>query len=101
MLADWRKPGFVWEIPYRTMLPVAVKNIVVAGRCTSAETDAWEVTRVIPSAALTGEAAGTAAALCAEQSISPDELSVTELQEALQYAGNKIRFDEVGLVPPS
>jgi hypothetical protein len=101
MTPDWRKPGSVWEIPYRTMLPVAIKNLVAAGRCTAAETDAWEVTRVIPSAALTGEAAGTAAALCTERSISPDELPVTELQQALKDAGNKIHFDEIGLAPPS
>lgn len=99
MTADWRKPGYVWEIPYRSMLPVGLKNLVAAGRCTAAEEDAWEVTRVIPTAALTGEAAGTAAAIAAGKNISPDELSVHELQEALRKAGNHIHFDEVGLAP--
>ncbi|MBI4977353.1 MAG: FAD-dependent oxidoreductase [Spirochaetes bacterium] len=99
MTADWRKSGFVWEIPYRSMVPVGLKNLVAAGRCTAAEEDAWEVTRVIPTAALTGEAAGTAAALCADKGISPDELPVTVLQDALRKAGNKIHLEDVGLAP--
>ncbi|MFA6101137.1 MAG: FAD-dependent oxidoreductase [Victivallaceae bacterium] len=98
LAADWRKPGFVWEIPYRSMLPAGLKNLVAAGRCTAAEEDAWEVTRVIPAAALTGEAAGTAAALAAASGVSPDDIPVATLQEALRRAGNKIHFDEVGLV---
>ncbi|MEK6795090.1 MAG: FAD-dependent oxidoreductase [Spirochaetota bacterium] len=99
MTADWRKPGYVWEIPYRSMLPVGLKNLVAAGRCTAAEKDAWEVTRVIPSAALTGEAAGTAAAICAENGTSPDELPVAQIQEAMRRAGNKIHLEDVGLAP--
>lgn len=97
LAADWRKPGFVWEIPYRSMLPVGLKNLVAAGRCTAAEKDAWEVTRVIPAAALTGEAAGTAAALAAGGGVSPDDIAIATLQEALRNAGNKIHFEEVGL----
>lgn len=97
MAADWRKSGFVWEIPFSSMLPVGLKNLVAAGRCTAAETDAWEVTRVIPTAALTGEAAGTAAAMAAAAGVSPDELAITTIQDELRKAGNKIHFDEVGL----
>jgi hypothetical protein len=97
MAADWRKSGFVWEIPWRSMIPVGLKNLVAAGRCTAAEEDAWEVTRVIPTAALTGEAAGTAAALAANEGVSPDDLPVARIQEAMRKAGNPIHLDEVGL----
>ncbi len=99
LAADWRKSGYVWEIPFSSMTPVGLKNMVAAGRCTCSEPDAWEVTRVIPVAGLTGEAAGTAAALAADKSISPDELKITELQDTLRKNGNKIHFDEVGLDP--
>jgi hypothetical protein len=101
LVADWRKPGLVWEIPYRSMLPFGVKNLVAAGRCTAAEDDAWEVTRVIPAAALTGEAAGTTAALAVAAKISPDDLPVGTLQDALRQAGNRIHFEDVGLTPSS
>lgn len=97
MAADWRKSGYVWEIPWRSMIPVGLKNLVAAGRCTAAEEDAWEVTRVIPTAALTGEAAGTAAALAVSGGVSPDELPVAKIQEAMRKAGNPIHLDEVGL----
>ena len=79
------------------MLPVGLKNLVAAGRCTAAEKDAWEVTRVIPAAALAGEAAGTAAALAVGGGVSPDDIAIATLQEALRNAGNKIHFEEVGL----
>ena len=78
-------------------MPVGLKNLVAAGRCTAAETDAWEVTRVIPTAALTGEAAGTAAALAVVAGGSPDELPVATLQDALRAAGNQMHFEDVGL----
>ncbi|MBN8217495.1 MAG: FAD-dependent oxidoreductase [Spirochaetes bacterium] len=97
LAADWRKSGHVWEIPWRSMVPVGLQNLVAAGRCTAAEEDAWEVTRVIPTAALTGEAAGTAAALAASGGRSPDELSVAAIQDAMRKAGNPIHLEEVGL----
>ncbi|MBM4081336.1 MAG: FAD-dependent oxidoreductase, partial [Planctomycetes bacterium] len=61
LVADWRKPGFVWEIPYGALIPKKVTGLLVVGRCISSEGDAWEVTRVIPPAAHTGQAAGIAA----------------------------------------
>lgn len=97
MAADWRKSGFVWEIPYRSLLPRGLKNLVAAGRCSASEKDAWEITRVIPTAALTGEAAGTAAALAAVAGVSPDELPVVKVQDAMRANGNRMHFDEVGL----
>ena len=66
LAADWRKSGPVWEIPFRTLCPRGTDNLFAAGRCISSIGDAWEITRVIPCAALTGEAAGYAAALRAE-----------------------------------
>ena len=39
------------------------ENLYAAGRCIAAEEDMWDVTRVIPCCAVTGEAAGIAAAL--------------------------------------
>ena len=40
-----------------------MKNLIVAGRCTSVDETLWDVMRVIPCCAVTGQAAGTAAAL--------------------------------------
>ncbi len=60
---DWRKPGPIYAIPFRALRGVATRNLLVAGRCISADRTAWDVMRVIPGCVLTGEAAGTAAAI--------------------------------------
>ena len=62
LVSDWRKSGPVWEIPFGTITAPATENLFAAGRCISSVGDAWEITRCIPCACLTGEAAGYAAA---------------------------------------
>jgi len=87
LAADWRKQGFVWEIPYGAMLPRSVAGLLVAGRCISSGGDAWEVMRVIPAAALTGQAAGAAAWLAVKQHTTPDHVSLDDVQARLRHAG--------------
>jgi hypothetical protein len=84
VVPDWRKPGPVWEVPYGALVPVGVEGLLAAGRCISVDREAWEVTRVIPPAALTGEVAGIAAALAVQQGTSPDKLAVTDVQRAVR-----------------
>ncbi|NPV06428.1 MAG: FAD-dependent oxidoreductase [Anaerolineae bacterium] len=97
LVADWRRAGPVWEIPYGALLPQGVESLVVAGRCLDAEGDAWEVARVIPPAALTGQAAGAAAALAVRAQTTPDLLDVGALQEHLRRRGVRLHLSEVGL----
>jgi 2-polyprenyl-6-methoxyphenol hydroxylase-like FAD-dependent oxidoreductase len=87
LVADWRKAGYVWEIPYGALLPQGVTGLLVAGRCISSAGDAWEVTRVIPPAALTGQVAGLAAGLALRQGTTPDRLPASVLQTALEQLG--------------
>ena len=95
MVADWRKPGCIWEIPYGTLVPKEVKGLLVAGRCISSEGDAWEVTRVIPAAALTGQAAGAAAVLSVKSKTPADELDPEEVQQRLRQHGIPLHIDEI------
>ena len=96
--ADWRKPGWIWETPYRSLLPQGIKNLLAAGRCMDTVGDVWDVYRVIPVAALTGEAAGVAAAMSAERGISPDALPCGELQRELREKNQfRLHFEDVGL----
>ncbi|MBR2427648.1 MAG: FAD-dependent oxidoreductase [Lentisphaeria bacterium] len=83
LVGDWRKPAPVWDTPYRTLVPRDVENILAAGRCIGTLEEAWEVYRVIPVAAMTGEAAGVAATLCAEQNVIPSKLDIKNLQKTL------------------
>lgn len=63
---DWRSAGAAFEIPYGALTSPDAANVLAAGRIIAcADREAWEVARVIPVAAQTGEAAGIAAALAA------------------------------------
>lgn len=83
MVSNWKRRGPVWEVPFGTLWHPAVKNLAVAGRCTSVDERLWDVMRVIPCCAVTGEAAGTAAA------ISDDfgSLDIAYLQRILEKNG--------------
>ena len=76
------------------MITEKVKNVITAGRCISAKGDAWEVSRVIPVASLTGQAAGTAAYLAKAKRGSVCEIDIGDLQESLQKTGIKIHIEE-------
>jgi len=62
VVSDWRKPGPVYAIPLRALCGLSHENLFVAGRSISADS-AWDVTRSIPACAVTGQAAGVAAAM--------------------------------------
>lgn len=83
MISDWRKRGPVYEVPFRTLYNHNVKNLIAAGRCTSVDEDMWDIMRVIPCCAVTGQAAGTAAAMTDDFS----SLDINDLQEKLKSAG--------------
>jgi hypothetical protein len=83
MVSNWKKRGPVWEVPFGTLYNKAVKNLICAGRCTSVTETLWDVMRVIPCCAVTGQAAGTAAAMTTDLTTLP----IAELQDALRAAG--------------
>ena len=63
MVSNWKKRGPVFEVPFRSLYSGKVKNLITAGRCTSVDESMWDIMRVIPCCAVTGQAAGTAAAM--------------------------------------
>lgn len=65
------KRGESHGIPYRVLTPEGLKNVIVAGRCISADDESFGSLRVMPVCLVTGEAAGVAAAMAAD-SDSPD-----------------------------
>jgi hypothetical protein len=83
MVSDWRKRGPIFEVPFRTLYNSSVKNLVVAGRCTSVDDELWDVMRVIPCCAVTGQAAGVAASMTDDFS----SIDIAELQRKLEAYG--------------
>lgn len=93
VISNWKKRGPVYEVPFSALYGEKVKNLITAGRCISAEDSMWDVTRVIPACAVTGEAAGAAAALTDDFG----GLDVKKLQECLRKSGVKLSVRELGL----
>jgi len=83
-VSDWRGIGSTYEVPYGCLLDTKIKNILAVGRIVSAVGDTWDVLRCYPGAMLTGQAAGTAAALAVRDGISPDDISIPALQKMLE-----------------
>ena len=98
MSSDWSSVNTIQEIPYEALIPAGTSGLLAAGRCISAEGYAWELIRSIPACAVSGEAAGVAAALCVKQSVEPSDISVPELQEILRSRGCKLTMHEAGLL---
>ncbi|MBU5441234.1 FAD-dependent oxidoreductase [Paenibacillus sp. MSJ-34] len=77
----------VYEIPYRSLLPQGVDNLLVAGRCISATHAAFGSVRVMATAMGIGQGAGTAAAIAAQRGIATRRVDVSEVRKSLLAQG--------------
>ena len=91
MVSDWKKRGPIYEVPFGTLYNKEMKNLIVAGRCTSVNDALWDSMRVIPCCAVTGQAAGTAAAMTDDFSA----LDISALQKKLAANGVKLHETEI------
>jgi len=76
-----------FQIPYGTLLPKKLENILVAGRCIAADFAVANITRLIPVCWVTGEAAGIAATLCVKDRCTPRTIDVGKMQSILKQTG--------------
>ncbi len=91
--SNWRKRGPIYELPLSALYGEDVRNLITAGRCISSTDSMWDITRVIPVCAVSGEAAGVAAAMTNDI----PSIDISLLQEYLRSQGVKIHIDELGL----
>jgi len=108
VLGAWRldrhppdKPGYhdipwtpPYDIPYRTLLPQGVENLLVAGRCHSATSEALASSRVTATAMGMGQAAGLAAAMAVATRTSPRAINLTQLQDKIVTSGGILQAPE-------
>lgn len=87
VFSDWRKAGPVYSLPLRALLARKTPNLSTAGRCLSSTGDTWDITRVIPVCSVSGEAAGTAAALAAKSDLPLASVPVALIQDELVKKG--------------
>ena len=74
---EYLPDGETYGIPYRCLLPKQVDNLLVIGRCLSAEHDAHASVRSMGQCMAMGQAAGVAANLALTYQLSPRDVSVT------------------------
>jgi hypothetical protein len=86
MTGDWRRRGPAYELPFGMLYGKEVPNLLAAGRDISTTDAMWDITRVIPPCAVTGEAAGTAASMASDF----PSLNVVQLQKKLEAQGVRL-----------
>lgn len=83
--------GDCYDIPYGSLVPKGVENLLVAGRCISTTHEAMAAIRVMSTCMAMGEAAGSAARLAVQDGISPSGIDVRTLRADLIARGAFLR----------
>lgn len=76
-----------YQIPYRTLVPKGARNVLVAGGTLSATREAFGSVRVQAQCMALGQAAGVAAAICAQSGESVSTLDGAALSARLKVEG--------------
>ena len=87
--------GECFGIPYSILVPKNWTNLWVAGRCNSSDVQVHGSIRVMPAAAMMGEAAGTAAAQSVRTGQPACDLNTRELVETLRGRGANLPQKEL------
>lgn len=90
--------GDCYDIPFRSLVPLKVDNLLVAGRCISATHEAMSSTRVMATCMAIGEAAGRAAKMAVKENITPREINVDDLRQELLQQGAYLNKSEQAFV---
>lgn len=83
--------GDCYDIPYRSLVPLEVENLLVAGRSISTTHEALSAIRVMAPCMLMGEAAGRAAKMAIKENIKVSEVNTDELRAEIKAHGGYLR----------
>jgi hypothetical protein len=84
-----------YEIPYRCLVPKGVEQLLVAGRCISADHIAHGRARNIPGCMTTGQAAGIAAAVAIDDGVRVRAVAVAKVQAILRGMNMPLHAEDV------
>lgn len=82
--------GRYFQVPYRTLLPKNVGNLLVAGRATGGDKVSHAATRNMMCCTVTGQGAGVAAALSVKEDVSFEKVDIPRLQKELARQGVRV-----------
>ncbi len=83
--------GDCYDIPYRSLVPLKVENLLVAGRSISTTHEAMSAIRVMAPCMAMGEAAGRAAKIAVLEGVAPSKIDVEKLRRQLLSNGAYLR----------
>ncbi len=87
-------PGECFGLPYGIIVPKGWRNLWVAGRCNSSDIRVHGSIRVMPAAAMMGQAAGTAAVQSMRTSRPAPDIDTQQLVRTLRQGGAYLPQDE-------
>ena len=76
-----------YYVPYRSILPKEYDNMLVVGRCLSANHEAHSAVRVMPTCACIGEAAGIAISIAKSTNTNTHTIDIELLRKKLKKSG--------------
>ncbi len=82
--------GFYYGVPYRSLIPKGINNLLVTGRAISTDHDALASARVMGVCMAEGQAAGTAASLAVKGGSGVSEVDIGELLSELKKGGARL-----------
>jgi len=88
-------PRQEYNVPFRCLVPQGSVNLVIAGRCLSADGPGFGSVRVMATCMAMGQGAGTAAALSLKHGYSMSDMNFAHLRETLIEQGAVVDFDNV------
>ena len=79
--------GEFYTIPYRSLIPKGVENLLVAGRCISSDHGAQASYRIMPTVSTIGEAAGCAIGIAIKDKVDVRGVNIEKLKARLREHG--------------
>src|SRR5216684_2288469 len=83
--------GRYWHVPYRALVPKGVGNLLVAGRCIGGDKISHASARNMMCCAVSGQGAGTAAAVSLQRGEALDQVNIGAVQAELARQGARFR----------
>ena len=83
--------GRYFQVPYRAMLPKGVSNLLVTGRSIGGDRDSHAAVRNMMCCAVSGQGAGTAAAISVKTNAGFENLDIGRVQKELLRQGARIQ----------
>lgn len=84
-----------YQIPFRSLVAKDGQNLLMAGRCFSADQLALSSARVSTTCSMMGQAAGIAAALCAARTCGPREIDASQVRAEVEARGGVLATPEI------